>query len=222
MFKKVLIAEDFDTINLAVTQTLQEMNIINVEHCKYCDEALLKIKKAQQIEKPFDLLISDISFNQDHRQVKIKSGEELIKLAKIEQPSLKIIAYSIEEKSALIKSLMNDYNINAYVHKGRNSMMQLNTAINTIFQSNEKYISPQLAETIREKSSNEIDNYDLELIRQLSQGISQGEMENRFIELGITPNKKSTIEKKIARLKDFFKANNTTHLISIAKDLGII
>ena len=40
-------------------------------------------------------------------------------------------------------------------------------------------------------------------------------------EFKISPYHKSTIEKRIGKLKDYFKANNTVHLISIAKDLGI-
>ena len=46
MFNKVLISEDIDTINLALTLTLEQLNITNIDHVKYCDDALLKIKKA--------------------------------------------------------------------------------------------------------------------------------------------------------------------------------
>jgi two-component system capsular synthesis response regulator RcsB len=222
MFKKVLITEDFDTINIALTQTLQKIGIGSIENAKYCDDALLKIKKANQENQPFDLLICDLSFNLDHRDVKIKSGDELIELVRIEQPNLKIIVYSIEDKSFRIKPLFENNNINAFVHKGRNSLSQLKTAIETIVEENKQYISPHLAEIIKDKPKQEIDKYDLQLIKQLSLGFSQEKMDERFRELGITPNGKSTIEKRVYKLKDYFKANNTTHLISIAKDLGII
>ena len=61
----------------------------------------------------------------------------------------------------------------------------------------------------------------IQLIKQLSIGVPQEKMDEKFKELGITPNSKSTIEKRVSKLKDYFKANNTVHLISIAKDLGI-
>ena len=53
-------------------------------------------------------------------------------------------------------------------------------------------------------------------------GIPQDDITETFKKLDIKPNSKSTIEKKIAKLKDFFKANNTIHLVAITKDLGII
>lgn len=62
MFKKVIIAEDFEEFNLAVEQTLKDLNIVNFQHAKYCDDAFLKIRKAIQDNEPFDLLISDLSF----------------------------------------------------------------------------------------------------------------------------------------------------------------
>jgi ribosome-associated translation inhibitor RaiA len=47
-------------------------------------------------------------------------------------------------------------------------------------------------------------------------------MATTFLQLNIKPNSKSSIEKRVARLKDLFKANNNIHLIAIVKDLGII
>jgi two-component system capsular synthesis response regulator RcsB len=47
-------------------------------------------------------------------------------------------------------------------------------------------------------------------------------MEPLFKKLNITPNSKSYIEKRVSKLKDYFKANNNIHLIAITKDLGII
>ena len=56
----------------------------------------------------------------------------------------------------------------------------------------------------------------------LSIGISQENIEAEFKKEGISPNSKSSIEKHINKLKIYFKANNTVHLVAIAKDLGII
>ena len=125
MFKKVIIAEDFEEFNLAVKQTLSDLNIVNFQHAKYCDDAFLKIRKAIQDNEPFDLLISDLSFKKDHREVKIGSGDELIQIVRELQPNLKIIAYSIEEKNPRIKSLFENSEIDAFVLKGRNSIEEL-------------------------------------------------------------------------------------------------
>ena len=221
MFKKVLVAEDFDSINIAVIQTLKELDVIQIEHAKYCDDALLKIRKANLDNEPFDLLISDLSFVQDHRKVTLKSGDDLIEAVKKEQPKIKIIVYSIEDKGFRIKSLFENLNIHAFVHKGRKSILELKIAITTILTENLKYISPQMNYVLQDKIINEIDDFDIELIKQLSYGVAQDKIEEKFKELGITPNSKSAIEKRVSKLKDYFKANNTVHLIAIAKDLGI-
>ncbi|NNT71679.1 response regulator transcription factor [Flavobacterium sp. IMCC34852] len=221
MFKRVLVAEDIDSINIAVMQTLTDLQIEHIDHVKYCDDALLKIKKGLNSGEPYDLFISDLSFEPDHREVRIQSGDVAIEQIRVLQPEIKIIVYSIEDKGFKIKSLLEQSKVNAYVHKGRHSIDQLKAAILQVSKSDEIYLSPHLAHVLRDKSTREIDDFDVELIKQLSIGITQDELENRFKELGITPNSKSTIEKRLSKLKDHFRANNTVHLIAIAKDLGI-
>lgn len=221
MFTKVLVAEDFDSINLAINQALLSLGVNDIHHAKYCDDALLKIKKANFDKAPFDLLITDLSFKIDHRDVNITTGEKLIEMVKKVQPDIKIIAYSIEDRSFTIKNLIENLNINGFVHKGRKSMDQLKAAVQTIKTSDTIYISPEITHVLQDKTIHEIDDYDVQLIRQLSLGVPQDKMDEKFKELGITPNSKSTIEKRIGKLKDYFHANNTVHLIAIAKDLGI-
>lgn len=221
MFKKVLIAEDFDSINIAVAQTLESLGVQEIQYAKYCDDALLKFKKANQDNEPFDLLISDLSFVADYRKVEISSGEKLIEVVRTIQPELHVLVYSVEDKAYTIKTLFEKQKINAFVHKGRNSISQLKTAIETLLYG-KTFISPELANTLQDKTGKEIDNYDLTLLNHLANGVAIEEMEALFKKINITPNSKSTIEKRVAKLKDYFKANNNIHLIAITKDLGII
>lgn len=221
MYQKVLIAEDIDSINIAVTQTLSQLGISHIDHVKYCDDALLKIKKSILDKVPYDLFISDLSFEPDHRVVKIKTGEAAIVEIRKLQPDLKIIVYSIEDKSFRIKSLFENQKINAFVHKGRNSIEQLKTAISHTDDSDSIYVSPNLQYIFKDATAKEIDDFDVQLIKLLASGVSQDEMEAKFKELGISPSSKSSIEKRISKLKDYFKATNTVHLIAMAKDLGI-
>jgi len=222
MFKKVIIAEDLDAMNLGIQQVLKDLNIENFQHSKYCDEALLKVRKAIQDNEPYDLLISDLSFKTDHREVKIANGDELVQKVRELQPNIKIIAYSVEDKSYRIKSLFDNAGIDAFVLKGLNSIEELKKAINLIYASDETFISPEVASALQEKNNFEIDDLDINILKHLSLGTMQDDITNTFQELGIKPNSKSTIEKRISKLKDFFKATNTVHLVSITKDMGII
>jgi two-component system capsular synthesis response regulator RcsB len=222
MFTKVLIAEDIDFNNIAVVQVLEELTVSKIDYAKYCDDALTKIKKSYLDQEPYQLLITDLSFKSDSRVNKLDTGEELIAAVKKLYPEIKVIAFSIEDKSYRIQSLFEKLDINAFVMKGRNSIPELKKAILNTFQNDEKYISPDLNYIFQNKTIQEIDNYDIELIKYLSIGVSQENMEAKFKEVGITPNSKSTIEKRLNKLKIYFKANNPTHLVAIAKDLGLV
>lgn len=222
MFKKVLIAEDLDTISIAVIQALEMLSIVEIHHAKYCDDAYLKIKKAIFDSVPFDLLISDLSFKTDHRENKFNSGEELIEAIKKLQPNLKTIVFSIEDKSFRIKSLYNDLGINAYVSKGRNSIPELQETIQRIYDTDEKIVSTDLSYILRDKAIFEIEAYDISLLKLMSKGHILEEIAKVFKDSGISPNGSSSIEKRINKLKVYFKASNNVHLIAITKDLGLV
>lgn len=222
MFTKVLIADDIDFNDLGAAQILTELSVEEVQYAKYCDEALLKIKKAAQDHQPYQLLISDLSFKADHNINLLNSGEELIQAVRSLFPEIKIIVFSIEDRAHRIKMLFDELDINGYVLKGRNTMYDLKIAIKKAYNNQSENISTELLQQMQDKATSEINNYDILLIKNLSIGISQESMDVVLKAAGITPNSKSSIEKNINKLKIYFKANNTVHLVAIAKDLGII
>ncbi|MBW1658695.1 response regulator transcription factor [Flavobacterium quisquiliarum] len=222
MFKKVLVAEDLDSISIAVVQVLEDLQVPVIDHVKYCDEALLKIKKALLEKEPYDLLISDLSFKSDHRKAILSSGDELIEAVNKVQPTIKKIVFSIEDKSYRIKSLFNDLGISAYVSKGRNSIAELKNAIVSTYNNEEKIVSSDLSFSFNDKALIEIESYDISILKLLSQGYILESISKEFKDLSITPNGTSSIEKRINKLKIYFKANNNVHLIAIAKDFGLV
>ncbi len=223
MFQKVLIVEDLDSIIETIKTTLEKLAIPQIEHVKYCDEAIIKIKKAQHDKIPFELIISDLSFKEDHRENKIKNGEELITAIKKIQPEIKTIIFSIEDKSFKINSLFNNQKINAYVVKGRNSINDLKTAVLETYKNNKRILLPEdQKHSFNKKAIIEIEAYDIQLLQLLSKGYIISEITTEFKKLEIQPNSNSSIEKRINKLKTYFKANNNVHLIAITKDLGLI
>jgi CheY-like chemotaxis protein len=222
MFKKVLVAEDLDSISIAVVQVLEELHVPVIHHVKYCDEGLLKVKKALAEKEPYDLMITDLSFKSDHRKVTLNSGDELVEAVNKVQPELKKIVFSIEDKSYRIKTLFNELGINAYVTKGRNSISELRNAIESTFNNEEKILSSDLSFNFNDKALIEIESYDISILKLLSQGYILESISKEFKDSSITPNGTSSIEKRINKLKIYFKANNNVHLIAIAKDFGLV
>lgn len=221
MFKKVLLSEDIDTISQGVMSVMEALQIDHVQQAQYCDDAHLKIKKATLNEVPYDLLITDLSFKEDHRKQKLTSGDELINVVRNDFPDLKIIVYSIEDRPERVRHLMNDLKVNGYVSKGRKGLRELEDAIVAVAKG-DSYISPELNYSLKRKPPIEIVNYDIELLRQLSLGQSQEEICNYLKKKNIKPRSLSSLEKRLNALRAHFGAKNVIHLVSIAKDLGLI
>lgn len=220
MFKKVLIAEDHEVRNLGVVNTLTELQIQNFDFVNYCDEALQKIKMAVTNNSSYDLLITDLSFDKDHIEQKINSGQKLIEEVRKIQPNLKIIAFSIEKKPKIIDDLFKVHSINGFVSKGRNDGKDLRSTIKKVF-SGEIVIPQEILNSIR-NTSFEFTEYDVSLIELLAKGWKQSEIEQYFKEKKITPDSKSAIEKRLNDLRFELGAKNNIELIVICKDLGII
>tara|TARA_R110002020_G_scaffold52193_2_gene146989 strand:- start:735 stop:1049 length:315 start_codon:yes stop_codon:yes gene_type:complete len=104
MFKKVIITEDFGSITKMLQNLLTELGAYQVDFAQYCDDAYLKIKSAAKKEDPYDLLIADLPFKADHRIQKYPSGESIISAVNKENPELKVIVFSMEEKIQKVKS----------------------------------------------------------------------------------------------------------------------
>jgi DNA-binding NarL/FixJ family response regulator len=202
---------------------LLEKNFTAEVHCtKYCDEGYLKIRRGIQEEKPYDLIITDLSFKDDPtRESMFNSGEELIKRLYEEKIHPKIIVYSIEDKPYLIRSLFNNNSISAFVVKGRESSIELLDAI-SFLSKGDIYISPELANILKHQSIFEMDKYDVEILKLLSEGCSQEDISNVFKQNKYPSSSTSSIEKKINRLKFILKAQNSIHLVAIAKDMRIV
>ena len=221
MFQKVLIAEDMDDINAGVLTALSELEIATIDQAQYCDDADLKARKARKDDVPYELLITDLSFKKDHREQKLSSGEELLAKLKSDQPDLKVIVYSVEDKLQQVRRLFNNHKIDAYVCKGRKSLRELIKAIKVV-SSGKTHLSPEVKMALSNKKDMEIDDYDIDLLKLLSKGLNQDEIAEDLKGRSISPNSLSSIEKRLSKLKIYFKAHNAVHLIANAKDLGLI
>jgi DNA-binding NarL/FixJ family response regulator len=221
MFKKILIAEDHESINISIQKTLEDLNIPNIDYVYYCDDALAKIQKSLREEQPYDLLITDLYYEEDHRAQNIKDGRELIQKIKEIQPSLKVIVFSAEHKSGVIDSLFNEYKINGYVRKARNDSKELKKSIASVF-INENYLSADLKQDVKKFNSYEFSTYDITLVSLLSKGVLQKNIPIHLEERNLKPSSLSSVEKRLNSLKEDLEVNSNEQLVAFCKDIGII
>lgn len=220
MFKKILIAEDHEVRNLGLINTLEEMHIQDFEFVSYCDDAFQKLTKAVKDRLPYDLLITDLSFQKDHVNQDLNSGQELINKARELQPNLKIVVFSIESKPKIIEELFKKYKIDGFVSKGRNDGKELKNAVRKIYNG-EIIIPQEILNSIRNYAFDFTD-YDITLLDFLAKGWKQNEIENYFKENNIQPDSKSSIEKRLSELRENLRAKNNIEMIVMCKDIGII
>ena len=221
MFKKVLLAEDVDSISIGLANTLNKAFSFQLDQTTLCDRAFLKIRKELQDQKPYDLLITDLNFRNTSSNGSITSGEALLREAKALQPNLNTIIYSIEDRPYRVRECLDELGVNGYVLKGPDSALQMIHAIETVYQG-ETYLSPDLSQALQQEPGLDIDDFDLMLLRDLAEGYSQADISRKLSKKGVVPSSLSSIEKRINRLKEYLMARNIPNLIAIAKDMGLI
>ncbi len=219
MFEKVLIAEDADSISISVRKALGDLEVKNLAYASYCDYAITQIKKALQVSEPFELLITDLSFDEDENVQKINDGATLIQTAKDLQPSLKVLVFSVTNKYSVANQLKKDLDIDGYVPKGRGDYQDLKDAIEMISQ-NRKYISRRL-ERDEYEDTFDFTSRDIEIISLVAEGEPLKNipfyLEQKNIIYGL-----SSVEKRLAAIKLALNFSSNIQLISYCRDKKII
>ncbi len=221
MFKKILIAEDRDNEKFGLVASVKEFTDANIDSSQFCDKTVLKLKEALYKKEPFDLLISDLSFDLDYKKHKITSGRELISEVKKIQPNIKIIVFSGETKSAIIKSFFETEKINAYVCKGLYGLPELKKAITTVHQD-KTYTCPVATDALQQNNLVQLNAYEKKLLQLLAKGYKYDEVSDYFKNNNMSPNSKRSIEDKISKLKDSFNAKTPSQLLYLANKSGFI
>jgi DNA-binding NarL/FixJ family response regulator len=221
MIRKVLIVEDHESVNISLQKTLNDLGILNIDVVYYCDDALQKIEMHQKISASYDLLITDLYFENDHRIQTITGGVSLISIVKKIQPDLKILVFSAESKPAVIDMLFNTHEIDGYVRKARHDAKELKTAINQI-SHNQRYIPSQITTVRRGQHSHHFTQYDITIISLLAEGVVQKNIPEYLQKNNIRPSGLSSVEKRLNHIREALQLYKNEQLVLFCKDMGII
>jgi two-component system capsular synthesis response regulator RcsB len=221
MFKSVLVVEDHESTSISVRKILEELGIETVMYAYYCDDALTKLRNALSRGEPYELMITDLSFEEDEWKQNIRDGGGLITAARSIQPGLKVLVFSAEKKPAVIESLFDRQGINGYVSKARKDAEELKLAIDKIY-SNRHHKPGHLREIIRQKNSHQFSEYDITIISLLSQGLRQKDIPGYLQDKQIRPSGLSSIEKRLNLIKGSLGFSQNEQLVAFCKDMGII
>lgn len=221
MFKSVLIAEDHESISISVKKTLAELGVVQTDYVYYCDDAVMRIQKAIKAAEPYELLITDLSFEEDHRKQQVLTGAELIMAVRKIQPTIKVLVFSGETKPAVIDHLFTSLQINGYVRKARNDAKELKQALAAIYKGN-RYLSGDVKQNIKEKNAYEFSDFDIMIISLLSNGKLQKDIPTYLQQHQIKPSGLSSVEKRLNLMKETLGFAKNEQLVAFCKDMGII
>lgn len=222
MFEKVLIAEDHESVSISVQKTLTDLGINhdNRDYVYYCDDALSRIKKAISEQCPYELLITDISFDNEIHQ-EIPGGMELIKAVKAIQPDIKILVFSIENRVAVADTFMNEHGADAFIPKARGDAKDLKAAIECLSKGS-KYRSPNLRQALKSVYTFDFTTFDKTIIYLLAEGTAQKDIPLYLQKNNIRPSGLSSVEKRLYTIKNSLDISNNEQLIAFCKDQKII
>jgi two-component system capsular synthesis response regulator RcsB len=221
MIKKVLIAEDHESTNISIQKTLEELKIIDTDYVYYCDDALTRIQIAKQKKQPYDLLITDLYFDEDHRVQQIPGGAELIAAARQAQPDLKVLVFSAEGKPTVIEALFKNQEIDGYVRKARNDARELRQAIEDI-SHHQRYFPWPLVQLIKQKNAHEFTEFDIAIISLMAKGMRQKDIPTHLQQEQIYPSSLSSVEKRLNHIKEALNFSNNEQLVAYCKDMGVV
>lgn len=221
MIKKVLIAEDHAMANISLQKTLEELGITDVHHVYYCDDALARIQVCKDLNESYDLLITDLSFDNDGHSQKITDGKALIKAARKIQPDLRILVFSISREAATIEMLDKVLGIDGYVPKSRTDAKDLKEAIDKI-ANNQRYFPRLVMDLMKQKNAHDFTKYDITITTLLARGARQKDIPAYLEKNNIKPSGLSSVEKRLQLMKESFGFSNNEQLIAYCKDMGII
>lgn len=221
MIDKVIIAEDQESANLSVQKTVEEMKVSHIDYVFYCDDALNKIRAAKQKDDPYDLLITDLYFEDDGTVQKIGGGFDLISSARMIQPEIRVLVFSAEKRPATINMLFKHYEIDAFVRKARHDAGELKKALEAI-ANGQRYCPQALVQSIKQANAFEFTDFDVHIIRLLSQGYQQNQIPDYLKKNKIKPSSLSTIEKRLNQIRDEYGFSKNEQLVLFCKETGIL
>jgi two-component system capsular synthesis response regulator RcsB len=221
MFQKILIAEDQQSTGMSVKRIVNELHISISDYAYYCDDAMTRISNEKRAGEPYELLITDLSFDPGDREQRFRSGTDLIAAARREQPDLKILVFSVEKKPMIIKRLLDELKIDGYVSKGRKDEVELHTAVEIIARGG-RYTPDWLRGMVNKANLHPFNDFDRAVIRLLMEGINKKEIPPYLERQGITPTSLSSIEKRLILIRNIYNFKTDLQLAVFCQKEGII
>ena len=207
--------------DITIILYMEDLQIRQFDYAFYCDDALAKIQIAKQIGSPYDLLITDLNFEDDGTSQKIGNGYDLIRSVREIQPDIMILILTAEGGPATIDKLYKYYEVDAYVRKARHDSKELKLAFDALSKG-QQYYPRALSQLLKQSNTYEFSEFDINIIKLLSQGYQQNEIPDYLKQRNIRPSSLSTIEKRLNQIREELGFSKNEQLVLFCKEAGIL
>jgi len=219
---KILLVDDHQLILQAVERSLVEIGNIEYVSTRNCQEAFELFKK-ESFTTPFDVVFTDLSFDNISSHDTLTSGEELIRAIKTHSktpPKIGVITGHSEVNR--IFSVVTNLSPDAYILKSKCDTSELQFAISSMLKD-ETYYTHEVHQALLKRSVVEImlDETALKILQEIPNHPKISNLEGIIKKEGI-PLKLRSIENKLSNLRVQLNANNNIDLYIKAQELGLI
>ena len=219
---KILIVDDHQLIIQGLLCSLEEVGDFEVVTTSDCDHALQLIKASEK-SAPFQVLFTDLSFDNTTKETILNSGEALIKAIRVNEIQIKVAVITGHTETSRVYSVISNLKPNAYLLKSNCEAAEIGFAIQKMLK-NEYYYSHIIHQKIirRKITQIKIDDVALQILKELPNHPKISNLEGLIVKNNGNKIKLRSIETKLANLRIDLNAINNTDLILKAKELGLI
>ncbi|MFQ3304982.1 MAG: two-component system capsular synthesis response regulator RcsB [Polaribacter sp.] len=219
---KILIADDHPLVLHGMQCVLKEVGDFDVVSINNCDAAF-ELIKLNENTTPFQILFTDLSFDNATLQTNLSGGEELIKAIRKSTIDIRIGVITGHTETNRVYNVISNLNPNAYLLKSKCDATEVGFAVQKML-NNEYYYTHEIHQKIMRRNIVQIqmDEFALQILKELPNHAKIANLEGVITKKDGTIIKLRSIEAKLANLRTELNANNNTDLILKAKELGII
>jgi len=219
---RILIADDHQLVLEGFLNSLKEVGDFDVVTTTNCDAAFDLIKTHIN-SNPFQLLFTDLSFDNITEESDLGGGEELIKAIRNNEFDIKIGVITGHTETNRIYNVISNLNPNSYLLKSKSSATEIGFAVQKML-ANEYYYTHEIHQKILRRNVVQIqmDDVAIQILKELPNHSKISNLEGVIKKNNGTAIKLRSIETKLANLRTDLNANNNTDLILKVKELGII
>jgi DNA-binding NarL/FixJ family response regulator len=219
---RVIVVDDHQLMLEGICNALGKFPIYDVTCLNTCDKAYATVKEAEETN-PYDILFTDLSFDNKTKETVLDGGESLIGQIQRDGIKIKTGVISGHTETNRIFNVINNLNPDAYILKGHCTGEELNFAIQQMLKGIPFY-THEVHQKILKRNVVQIqmDDIAIQILKELPKQSKISNLEGMISKGDGNFLKMRAIENKLANLRIDLNAKNNTDLVVKAIELGII